>query len=991
MLVIPSIEKMVDSLGNDGNSLPKLDGKIVELEKAHKMLHEKDSPTKIRQLLSPIVDVLGNHTFSIEQLINFIQLRERLNVIDDKKSSPQSLNDKLSDRLTEIRGILNLSIDQLSIIENKDTLSHSLDKLRESRNETEKIWRHAKLLSPADPDFAAAIRWASAQGNGIELGVINTLQNCMDEPGYDIYFSPEIQQLVIQAKNKIEQRIYAKVRYKIFASEKELYRFREKINFIQSYPAYSFVSGVTKETISEVEQYFRVEEIESSQESKSSSGAFNMTTRDRVVKFNAPVLESWKQRIEETGSTILQPLGRLEFVVSVPSEDIANQIRNFEEVAQVTSYVPNIRVQPQSLQNLGQPATKEAIAAARLNAAKNANNSPPRNLTLPGILVAIFFSTEDRDGAAQNLESISGIRIADRPGKDLLIIDISAATNALDLFKIITSQEGLRSLEEKTIPRIFNEKAGRVIAKGVIPSNPTTTIGLTGRGEIIAIADTGLDTGDRELLHLDLQGRVIDIKSYPITKGWWETYLQNMGDDDGPSDKYSGHGTHVAGSALGDGTQARVLKISSIPIGTASEAKLIFQAVEQTTKWTLEGSFFYMENFRTMPPPSALFGIPEDLTELFKYAYDRGARIHSNSWGGGGDGFYDFRCQKLDEFVWNQKDFLVVVAAGNNGKHGSSGNGIEQSNVNTPGTAKNCLTIGASENDRSGQFADTYGNQYPDNFPYEPYKSVRIADSIDDIAPFSSRGPCLDKYHQPTRCKPDLVAPGTFVLSTRSSQIASNNFADAPYPPARYHYMYMHGTSMATPLVAGCAALVRQYLREKHQPSIPTPSAAFVKAILIHSAQYINYLHAHAASAPWADNEQGWGRIDLQTVLNPAAGTKVLFIDEANGLTTGENREYKLKITKSAVPLKVNLVYTDYPGEDLINNLNLIVHSPSGKHYLGNDFEEAGTPDNINNVEGVVVKSPEIGEWRIEIVADVQMGQQDYAVVISGGGALRIS
>lgn len=950
--------KIIDFIRNEKDSLSKIDPQIRKnIEKALNLLIKmQDSYEEILELMPPVATILANNLDSIEQIS----------------------------------------------LENTDIRPNESDELLNSKNKAEKMWRLTVLLSPSDSDFEATLRWALAQGEEIELDTIDklrtlqklrTIQTDIDRSGYDAPLTPTIQNLVVRAKNEIEQRIQAKkVRYKVYyTAGKDLNRFREKIDIIQSYSAYSFVTGATQDTISEIKKCCRVEKIESLQESNPLSGGSDVNTRDRVIRFNAPVLESWKQRIEDTGSKILQPLGRLEFVVAVPSEDIANQIRDFEEVAQVTAYVPNIRVQTQSLQNLGQPATKEAISAARLNAARNTNNSPPRNLTLPGILVAVFFTTKDRDLAAQNLESIPGIRIGDLPGKDLLIVDISAATNALDLFKIISSQEGLRSLEEKTIPRIFNEKAGCVIAKGVIPSNPIPTLGLTGRDEIIAIADTGLDTGDREFLHPDLQGRVIDIKSYPITKGWWETYLQNMGDDDGASDKFSGHGTHVAGSALGDGTQAKELKISSIPAGTASEAKLIFQAVEQTTKWTLEGSLFYIENFDVMPPPSALFGIPEDLTELFQYTYEKGARIHSNSWGGGGDGFYDFRCQKLDEFVWGQKDFLVVVAAGNNGKHRSSGNGIEQSNVNTPGTAKNCLTIGASENDRSGQFSDTYGNQNPDNFPYEPFKSVNIADSIDDIAPFSSRGPCLDRYYQPSRRKPDVVAPGTFVLSTRSSQIASNNFADGAYPPARYHYMYMHGTSMATPLVAGCAALVRQYLRENHQPSIFNPSAALVKAILIHSAQYINYRHAHPASAPWADNEQGWGRVDLQKVLKPATTTQAILIDEANGLITGEKHEHKVKITDSSIPLKVTLVYTDYPGENLINNLNLVFRSPSGKHYLGNDFEETGSPDNINNVEGVVVKSPEIGEWRIEIVADVQMGEQDYAVVISGGGALRIS
>ncbi len=70
----------------------------------------------------------------------------------------------------------------------------------------------------------------------------------------------------------------------------------------------------------------------------------------------------------------------------------------------------------------------------------------------------------------------------------------------------------------------------------------------------------------------------------------------------------------------------------------------------------------------------------------------------------------------------------------------------------------------------------------------------------------------------------------------------------------------------------------------------------------------------------------------------------------------------------------------------MINNLNLVLHSPSGEDYFGNDFQETGEPDTVNNVEGVVIESPEIGLWTVDIRAEVTMEEQDYALVISGGG-----
>ena len=62
-----------------------------------------------------------------------------------------------------------------------------------------------------------------------------------------------------------------------------------------------------------------------------------------------------------------------------------------------------------------------------------------------------------------------------------------------------------------------------------------------------------------------------------------------------------------------------------------------------------------------------LAGIPTNLKPLFQYAYSQGARIHSNSWGGGDPGAYDDQCRQFDRFVWDNKDFCFVIAAGNDG------------------------------------------------------------------------------------------------------------------------------------------------------------------------------------------------------------------------------------------------------------------------------------------------------------------------------------
>ncbi|WP_159460651.1 S8 family serine peptidase, partial [Calothrix rhizosoleniae] len=466
-----------------------------------------------------------------------------------------------------------------------------------------------------------------------------------------------------------------------------------------------------------------------------------------------------------------------------------------------------------------------------------------------------------------------------------------------------------------------------LLAKGTSPTNHIS--GLTGNGEIIAIADTGLDLqiGENTVLHPDFDGRIKKIKSCPIKPSYSSSRVHNPHGDDGASDKYSGHGTHVAGSALGNGTMAQNYGLPPIQ-GMAPEAELIFQAIEQTPQWTEQEIIKSVVNLRKIPPASNLSGIPSNLKVLFEFAYNNGARIHSNSWGGSGSD----RCRQVDTFVWENKNFLIVFAAGNEGN--------QKRTITPPGTAKNCITVGASDE-------------------------------------FSSRGPCEDG-----RLKPDVIAPGAYILSTRSCQITHHS--EAPYPPVKDFYMYTSGTSMATPLVAGSAALVREYFRTRKR--IDDPSAALVKAALIHSADY----KRETSSQKWADDKQGWGMINLSRIIDRPAPYAIEFFDRSQGFSdSGEQHNYQFEITNDSIPLRVTLVYTDYPDEKLIgklvNNLNLEVYNPKDKYYCGNDFDDEGKKDYLNNVEGCIINTPIEGKWKIRIVGEtIAQPPQDYALIVSG-------
>ncbi len=233
----------------------------------------------------------------------------------------------------------------------------------------------------------------------------------------------------------------------------------------------------------------------------------------------------------------------------------------------------------------------------------------------------------------------------------------------------------------------------------------------------------------------------------------------------------NGHGTHVAGTIAGDGTESMTVinaQGSIMPAtngqfrGMANQAQLYSVAAIDYTYSYLLVSEQYMQ------AAPALTNAP----------------ISNNSWNYGGDATYDLHAASFDAavrdalpFVTGSQPVLFVFSAGNAGGGDDTGGGGDADSILSPATAKNVVTVGAVEQLRyitnivtqvEGTVTNTSTPWLPEtDSGYSPFGNSVGA----QVASFSSRGNVGVGVEGPYgRFKPDVVAPGTFVVSTRSQQ-----------------------------------------------------------------------------------------------------------------------------------------------------------------------------------------------------------------------------
>lgn len=721
-----------------------------------------------------------------------------------------------------------------------------------------------------------------------------------------------------------------------------------------------------------------------------------------LVQLIAPPEPQWVAAIEGRAVKVVEQVGSYGLFVAGGPDDV-DALGQLPFVAWTGRFKPAYRIHPELLEMEG---------------------------TIRFVSLSVF-PPERADGVEAAAEA-AGARIEQRwdassmSANDYAIVIVEADAAVVPALAAIPHVRWLEFEPPKASPD--GERETQIVAENLdgapAPDTAPVTgyqtwlaeVGLSGNGVRVAIVDSGVDknAANNASGHLDVRGRQADFVDYTDGQATTDT---------------KGHGTHVAGIAIGNAASG----------GADANSFMLGQGMAPAATFLNQN---YLDDASTLPPgPYAVLTRDSVLGE---------AHVMNNSWGGVVvNAGYTLACSTLDRLARDPNetspaiDYLAIVFSSGNEGGGAS-------TLTTPHEVKNPIVVGNSLTSR------------PSFFP---------SDNINGISGTSSRGPAVDG-----RIVPQVVAPGTNVSAAATATLDQ--------------HVTKSGTSMAAPHVSGACALLIEWWRTQHSGQNPSP--AMLKALLVNGAidlaggenwrvtngrqadknmwsvhsgnvhkRTLSFTPAKVASAssyltkvnsaddiaaagqwffdgatsvlyvrmpdnsnpgaadvplvhvldaqplpPIPNGDQGWGRVSLENVLLQAPlsdrGPKVFF--DEGGPFTASAQQFQTDVVpwNSSLPLRVTLAWTDAPGAAganpaLVNDLDLeVTEVATGNVYKGNVFANGlsvtgGAFDSVNNVECVYVPNP-TGTYTVRVVASSVTANarppydmvpwQDFALVV---------
>lgn len=484
-------------------------------------------------------------------------------------------------------------------------------------------------------------------------------------------------------------------------------------------------------------------------------------------------------------------------------------------------------------------------------------------------------------------------------------------------------------------PKLVDEVAAEIVAGDGGPGRLyTQSLGFDGADVTVAVADSGLDTGDLRDMHPDIKGRVKALFYY--------------GALDDASDGHS-HGTHVTGIVAGNGATREVDENGfRYGLGVAPGASVVAQRI-----FDAEGGYEAPPTYET----------------LTRDAVRAGADIGSNSWGDDTHGAYDISAAEFDALVRDadaltpgDQQYILEFSAGNAGPGAQT--------IGSPAVGKNVIASGASQNNRLDLFI--------------------YADGIESMADFSSRGPCEDG-----RIKPDVVAPGTWIASMKSRLASEDN---AWGSISRNYIYQGGTSQAGPQVSGAAAVLVQYHKELFGQKPSPALVKALLINSAVDMDDESGTGPVPNDDEGWGRvdltrvigvDARPYEWVDQTALLRTGQSFEKRVI-----VTGGSEEELKITLAYTdvpgfpgAIPALVNDLDLEVVGPD-----GVIYRG--NQFAAGESVPGALAADRINNVEGVALFTPQEGEYIIRVrgfnvaqdsVRSTAAIDQDFALVVSGG------
>ena len=478
--------------------------------------------------------------------------------------------------------------------------------------------------------------------------------------------------------------------------------------------------------------------------------------------------------------------------------------------------------------------------------------------------------------------------------------------------------------------------------------NPIYNIGVFGAGQVVTLADTGLEAHEVYAA----AGKIFANVPAP------NSCVTSTGDS-------VNHGTGVAATLLGDKIGASGL------FGTANDLDGL----------SLQSTVAMLD----IVDAAGNFCPPTDYAlDLFLPAWQVGSMIHSNSWGhwailNNPTGTYSWRSQVIDDYMSRPilREQVILFAAGNAGATWP-GNVYLPYSLSDEAHSKNAIVVGGSGNGNARDFMYLYSSRGP----------------TDDCLGMSCGGI--------QRVKPDLLAPADYVVDT------ADTAGYSAYSAFSGTSIATPGAAAAATLIRDYFAQGIYPVKPADPPLGGPPSSALIKAMMVNATVPIydptgyegNLAQGLPANA-YPNYDQGYGRPVLDNVLEPAGYRKLkAYEDDSTTVNTGDvwtrTVTFKEKWAATCNTLRITLAWNDpegtlAAGPKLVNNLDLEVDF-GGRTYKGNHRLTGNTAyDKVNNVEDVFLPmgSQTLFSQLKPVVrvygSSVPQGPQPFAVVATYG------